>query len=77
MEENLGMEREITIQGRKRNFNLVAQSILAYTMSCFLIPDFLCHNLTQMLVNFWWGYNSDKKKIHGLRWERHNISWRH
>ncbi|XP_074376887.1 putative mitochondrial protein AtMg00310 [Apium graveolens] len=47
----------------------VAQAIPAYTMSCFLLPKFICQDLEIMFNKFWWRSNNDEGK--GLNW----LSW--
>lgn len=45
----------------------VAQAIPSNNMSCFLIPTSLCHELEQMLNNYWWrSGKGDNQK--GLNW---------
>lgn len=47
----------------------VAQTIPAYTMSCFLIPKTLCQEMERMMNAFWWSSNSSNNK--GIKW----LSW--
>lgn len=49
----------------------VAQTIPAYTMSCFLMPKTLCQEIERMMSAFWWNSNSSNNK--GIKW----LSWTH
>lgn len=48
----------------------VASAIPTYTMSCFILLDSLCEELTSMIMNFWWGQKKEEKKIAWLNWEK-------
>ena len=39
----------------------VAQATTTYTMSCFKLPDSLCHELNSMVCQFWWGQKEGAK----------------
>lgn len=47
----------------------VAQTIPAYTMSCFLIPKTMCKEIERMMNAFWWESNSSNRK--GIKW----VAW--
>lgn len=53
----------------------VAQAIPSYSMSCFLLPTSLCHELEQMYNNYWWrsGRGDNQKGINWLSWN--NMSY--
>ena len=55
--------KEVLIKG-------VAQAVPTYTMSCFKLPDSLCHDLMGMIRNFWWGQKKEERKIAWLSWEK-------
>nr|DAD22138.1 TPA_asm: hypothetical protein HUJ06_023601 [Nelumbo nucifera] len=38
-------------------------------MSCFLLPQSLCDELTETMRKFWWGERNSKNKIHWMNWE--------
>ena len=44
----------------------VAQVTTTYTMSCFKLPDSLCHDLNSMVSQFWWGKKIRSERWHGL-----------
>ncbi|XP_074323028.1 uncharacterized protein LOC141659976 [Apium graveolens] len=44
----------------------VAQSIPAYSMSCFLIPKSLCTEIERLMNGYWWGSGGNNAK--GIRW---------
>lgn len=48
----------------------VAHAIPSYSMSCFLLPISLCHELEQMFNNYWWrsGKGKDQKGLNWLSW---------
>lgn len=53
----------------------VAQTIPAYTMSCFLLPKTLCLDIERMLNGFWWNSNSStSKEIRWLAWDKMSMS---
>lgn len=53
----------------------VAQTIPAYTMSCFLIPKSLCQELERMMNAYWWNSSSaNSKGIKWLSWTRMSMS---
>lgn len=47
----------------------VAQTIPAYTMSCFMIPKTLCQEIERIMNAFWWNSNSSNNE--GVKW----LSW--
>lgn len=56
--------------GKELLIKTVAQSIPTYSMSCFLLPYTFCNDLTQLIAKFWWGSNSNAKKMHWMSWEK-------
>lgn len=40
----------------------VAQSIPAYTMSCFMIPNTMCQEIERMMNAFWWESSPSTRK---------------
>ena len=56
--------------GKKVLIKAVVQAIPTYTMSCFRIPTTLCNELESMIAKFWWGDQTDARKIHWIRWNK-------
>lgn len=52
-----------SIGGREILIKVEAQAVLTYTMSCFQLPKTLCHDLENMMWNFWWGQKDKENKI--------------
>ena len=48
----------------------VAQATTTYTMSCFKLPDSLCHQLNSMVCQFWWGQKEKERKMAWISWEK-------
>jgi hypothetical protein len=48
----------------------VAQAISTYSMSVFKFSAGLCDELSQIIRNFWWGDEDDKKKTHWTSWDK-------
>lgn len=51
----------------------VVQAIPTYSMACFRILLSLSEELSGLMAKFWWGNQTDHRKIHWLSWER--LSW--
>jgi hypothetical protein len=47
----------------------IAQAISTYAMSIFKFSARLCDELSQIIRDFWWGDEFDRKKVHWLRWD--------
>jgi hypothetical protein len=48
----------------------VAQAIPTYVMSVFKLPASLCHELTQLIRQFWWGEDSENRKVYLMAWDK-------
>lgn len=49
----------------------VAQTILSYFMSCFMIPKSLCQEIERLMNGYWWSSNgSNNKGIKWLAWDK-------
>ena len=48
----------------------VLQSISTYAMGIFKFPLGLIDELEQIIRNFWWGDETNKRKMHWLSWDK-------
>ncbi|GAV71888.1 hypothetical protein CFOL_v3_15377 [Cephalotus follicularis] len=63
-------EKLLSKVGREALIKTVAQAIPTYAMSVFNLPHSLCNDLNRMVSKFWWGMQSDSKKIYWVAWHR-------
>lgn len=56
--------------GREVLLKAVVQAILAYSMSCFKLPQSLCYEIEIMIRKFWWGQRGERRKIHWVKWSK-------
>nr|XP_023887252.1 uncharacterized protein LOC111999356 [Quercus suber] len=63
-------EKLLTNAGKEILIKVVAQAVPSYTMSCFLLPNKLCDDLTGMTRKFWWGQANKERKLAWLSWEK-------
>jgi hypothetical protein len=63
-------EKLLSQASREVLIKAMVQAIPTYTMNCFKLPVTLCKEIEGIIRRFWWGQNSDKCKIHWLRWEK-------
>ncbi|XP_057432075.1 uncharacterized protein LOC130724818 [Lotus japonicus] len=56
--------------GKEVLLKSVAQSIPTYVMSCFKIPEGICHKIEGSMSSFWWGQQRDERKIHWISWRQ-------
>ena len=63
-------ERSLSRAGREILIKAVAQAIPSYVMSCFILPDSLCHQIESMISRFFWKGDASKKGIHWLSWNK-------
>ncbi|XP_058768347.1 uncharacterized protein LOC131642080 [Vicia villosa] len=62
--------RSLSKAGKEVMIKSVLQSIPAYIMSIYLIPDGVVNDIEKMLNSFWWGGGRNNKGIRWLAWER-------
>ena len=63
-------EKLLTHAGKEILIKSVAQAVPAYSMSCFLLPNKLCRELTRMITQFWWEQMKNEKKLAWLIWDK-------
>lgn len=66
---NAWSEKALSKAGKEVLLKVVAQAVPTYAMSCFKLPVSLCREFSSLMVNFWWGSNGDKKKVHWMNWK--------
>ena len=49
--------------GREILIKAMAQATTTYTMSCFKLPNSLCHELNSMVGQFWWRQKEKERKM--------------
>jgi len=63
-------ERKLSFAGRSVLIKVVAQAIHVYVMSCFLLPQEICHKIESVVCRFWWGSKGENIFIHWVRKEK-------
>jgi hypothetical protein len=63
-------EKFLSKAGREILIKAVAQAIPTYTMNCFRLPKTWCDEVNSLIAKYWWGQNTDKRKIHWLKWDK-------
>jgi len=63
-------ERCLSAAGKEVLIKSVAQAILVYVMSVFLLPASLHGALERRIRQFWWGELAGKRKTHWIPWNR-------
>ncbi|MCI86172.1 ribonuclease H protein, partial [Trifolium medium] len=39
-------------------------------MSCYKLPEAICHEIEAMIAKFWWGSKNGERKVHWLSWDK-------
>ncbi|XP_024013148.1 uncharacterized protein LOC112087460 [Eutrema salsugineum] len=55
--------------GKKILLKYVGQALPTYTMRCFLLPKMVCKEIVQVMADFWWRNNQEKRCMHWKTWE--------
>jgi hypothetical protein len=63
-------EKYMYAAGKETLIKSVAQSITNHAMSVFKFPAGLCDDLTHIIRDFWWGDEEEKRKVHGMSWDK-------
>ena len=63
-----GWEEKLSQAGREILIKAVVQAIPTYTMSSFMHPRSLYHEIEALIPKFWWGQRGDPRKIHWAKW---------
>jgi ribonuclease HI len=48
----------------------VAQALPTYVMGMFKMTNQFCDDYMQLVRNFWWGHDSEHRKVHWLAWDK-------
>jgi hypothetical protein len=48
----------------------VLQSITTYAMGVFKFPAGLTEELSQIIRNFWWGDEENRRRMHWMSWDK-------
>ena len=67
-------ERLMSRVGEEISIKVVAQSIPTYAMSCFLLPESFCHEVTRIIWNFLWSLAIKTNGIPWKAWHHHCLS---
>ena len=54
--------------GREILIKAVAQALPTYTMSCFKLPNGLCHDIEALVRKFYGGQRGESQKVHWTKW---------
>lgn len=49
---------------------VVLQALMVFSMSVFLLPKKLCHEIDCLFSNFCWGIKDNGSKLHGMSWQK-------
>lgn len=63
-------EKLLSQAGREVLLKAVVQAIPTYSMSCFKLPNSLCHEIEVMVRKFWWDQRGERRKVHWIKWSK-------
>jgi ribonuclease HI len=52
----------------------VIQAIPTYTMSVFLLPKTICHDIVSMISRFWWGHKENDGRVAWMSWKKMGLT---
>jgi hypothetical protein len=67
---NSWRSRPLSKAGKEVMIKSVLQSIPAYVMSIYLLPDSLINEIERMINAFWWGGGNNNKGIRWFAWDK-------
>ena len=56
--------------GKEVLIKSVAQALLTYFMSCFLLPQDIIRKLTSAISRFWWSTKDNNRGLHWIAWKK-------
>ena len=62
--------KSLSQTGKLTLIKSVMQAMPIYTMLIHLLPKDTCNLIDKIVRDFWWGDNTEKKKIHTIAWEK-------
>ncbi|XP_019051395.1 PREDICTED: uncharacterized protein LOC109113919 [Nelumbo nucifera] len=62
-------EQLLSQAGKEILIKVVASALSVYSMSCFLLPQAICDDITKAMRQFGWGYKDNNKKTHWIKWD--------
>uniref|UniRef100_A0A803PIJ2 Reverse transcriptase domain-containing protein n=1 Tax=Cannabis sativa TaxID=3483 RepID=A0A803PIJ2_CANSA len=65
---NVWNEKLFSRAGKETLIKSVIQAIPSFAMSCFRLPKSICASIQSLTAKFWWGFTSNKRKIHWRNW---------
>ena len=60
------IEKYVSSGIKENQIKAVLQALPVYAMGIFKFPASLCDELAQIIRNFWWGDEEDRRKTHWL-----------
>ena len=48
----------------------VVQAMSTYPMSVFKFSDGLCEEIMKLIRDYWWGDETDRKRMHWMSWDK-------
>jgi hypothetical protein len=63
-------EKFLSQAGKEIMLKAVIQAIPIYSMSVFLLPKTLCHDINSMMSKFWWGHKENDTKMVWMSWAK-------